>query len=503
MKTNEGFKLINDYINNNFINMNTLNDALMKFRDLRDFFDNNNIYINPDLLIEIIDNNNIFNDTIKLIFNKNKRVIIMGKIYELFNNDLLINSIEIYCMINNIKIDENFDDNIDFEDSKELYFSEISNRPILTKEEEKELGIKILNGDMQAREKLIECNLKLVVTFAKKYSCDGLAFQDIIQEGNVGLIIAVDNYNPYADYKFSTYAYYWIRQNILRAISNKGRNIRLPVHLNERLDQYSRVINRLAKKLNREPLIEEIATEMKLPIEVIEQLYKVRLDTVSISTIISEEGDTELEEFIVSDEKSPEEIIIDKLLPLEIQKLLKKCKLTSREMEILLLRNGFYDNNILTLEAIGKRYNITRERVRQLELKALNKIRRSNYISEFVDYMQNPTKAKAYIDTVKRKKPKAPQISSKESKPKRGRPLYMYFPDYTKEEVDYALTKLTKEEFEIVFKRYNGNFSELPKNDFTPNERYKFNTCIIRRILRILITERKEQQSNVKVKVKQ
>ncbi|MDO4963735.1 MAG: sigma-70 family RNA polymerase sigma factor, partial [bacterium] len=455
------YEIINKYINTNFCNINSLNDALIKFKDLNDFFYEYNINATPDLLIELINNNDFFIESIKLIFNKYKKYIIDDKSNELFDNKLLVSIVEIYCMINNIDLKRNDDiiGNIDsLPDSIKLYFKEIANHPLLTLEEEKKLGIKILNGDMAARDKLIECNLKLVVKFANKYLYSGMPFQDMIQDGNIGLINAVDNYDPYKGYKFSTYAYYWIRQNILRSISNKGRNIRLPVHLTERLDLFKKTLYDLEKKLNREPSLEEIADEMKIPFKIAEQLYKLRIDTISMSTTISDEGDTELGEFLVSDDLTPEELLIGKSLPEEIQKLFVKCKLTKREIDVLMARNGFYNDDVMTLESVGKKYNITRERVRQIELRALNKIRSSNYIYEFVDYMQNPTKSETYIESFKEKKFKTKQNQVVELKPKKGRSLYKYFKDYTKEEVDYALTKLTDEEFEIVSKRYGGDF---------------------------------------------
>lgn len=266
------------------------------------------------------------------------------------------------------------------------YLDEIGKVPLLSKEEEKTLLNKISQGDENAKEKFIESNLRLVVSVAKKYIGNGLSFLDIIQEGNLGLMTAVNKFDIDKGCKFSTYAVYWIKKEIQDAIVNKGRMIRLPFRVYEKVLDYKKTVKDIAAKTKRLPRFDEIAREMNLPIKKVEILYELQKDIVSLNDIISEEEDSKGENCIVSNDRTPEEIIIDESFISCIHSIFEKCGLTEREVSVLRLRYGF-SGEIMTREKIGEKYNLSKERIRQIEKIALEKVKQSNYIKELEEYM--------------------------------------------------------------------------------------------------------------------
>ncbi len=260
------------------------------------------------------------------------------------------------------------------DDPVRLYFKEIGKVSLLSAAEEIELAKRIENGDETARRKLCECNLRLVVSIARRYSNSNVSFLDLIQEGNIGLMKAVEKYDYRKGYKFSTYATWWIRQAITRAIADQGRTIRLPVHMVETLNKYSRVRRQLLQDLGREPGNEEIAKELGVTVEKVEEIKKISQETISLETPVGEEEDSQLIDFIPDDiMKTTEAAVDDVMLRTEIERVLET--LTERERRVLTLRFGLDDGIPKTLEAIGKELNVTRERVRQIEAKAIKKIR--------------------------------------------------------------------------------------------------------------------------------
>jgi RNA polymerase primary sigma factor len=260
------------------------------------------------------------------------------------------------------------------DDPVKLYLKEIGNYPLLTISQEVELAKKIEQGDEQAKQVLAESNLRLVVSIAKRYVGRGLSFLDLIQEGNLGLIKAVDKFDYTKGYKFSTYATWWIRQAITRSIADQSRTIRIPVHMSEVINKTYRVSRSLLQELGREPTEQEIADSMNLPLEKVREILKVSADPISLDTPIGEEDDSHLGDFIKDDTiVGPEEAAAYSVLQDQIAKLLDT--LTEREQRVLVLRFGLGDGRTRTLEEVGKEFNVTRERIRQIEAKALRKLR--------------------------------------------------------------------------------------------------------------------------------
>lgn len=278
-------------------------------------------------------------------------------------------------------------DEIAIDDPVRMYLKEIGKIPLLTAEEEVELAKRMEQGDTEAKRKLIESNLRLVVSIAKKYIGRGMLFLDLIQEGNLGLIRAVEKFDYRKGYKFSTYATWWIRQAITRAIADQARTIRIPVHMVETINKVLRVSRQLVQELGREPTIEEIAKAIDMPPEKVEEILKVAQEPVSLETPIGEEEDSHLGDFIeAKDIPSPADAAAKQLLREQLEAVLNT--LSKREREVLKLRFGLEDGRPSTLEEVGKRFGVTRERIRQIEAKALRKLRhptRSKKLKDFLD----------------------------------------------------------------------------------------------------------------------
>ena len=264
--------------------------------------------------------------------------------------------------------------NVMSDDPVKLYLKEIGDYPLLTAEEEIDLAQRIMDGDEAAKTRLAESNLRLVVSIAKRYVGRGLSFLDLIQEGNLGLIKAVDKFDYTKGFKFSTYATWWIRQAITRSIADQSRTIRIPVHMSEVINKTYRVSRTLLQELGREPTEQEIADAMDLPASKIREILKVSADPISLDTPIGEEDDSHLGDFIKDDSViGPEDAAAYTVLQDQISKLLNT--LTEREQRVLILRFGLKDGRSRTLEEVGKEFNVTRERIRQIEAKALRKLR--------------------------------------------------------------------------------------------------------------------------------
>ncbi len=272
------------------------------------------------------------------------------------------------------------------EDDLGVYLKEIGRIPLLSAEEEQVLMQKISQGDETAKSKFIESNLRLVVSVAKKYVGKGLSLLDLIQEGNIGLISAVDKFDIDKGCKFSTYAVYWIKQAIIKAIVSKGKTIRLPLHVHENISKYKKTIEILESKLKRKPTINEIALQMNLPLNKVDELYELNNDMLSLNAIIDNYNEFVFENFLISCDKTQEELLEDEVLITLINNLFEDGKLTEREIDVLRLRCGFY-GKIMTLEEIGKKYGVTRERIRQIEKKALEKIKKLKQIIEIEEYI--------------------------------------------------------------------------------------------------------------------
>lgn len=285
------------------------------------------------------------------------------------------------------KIDLSVPEGVSIEDPVRMYLKEIGKVPLLSAEEEIELAKRMENGDVEAKNRLAEANLRLVVSIAKRYVGRGMLFLDLIQEGNLGLIKAVDKFDFRKGFKFSTYATWWIRQAITRAIADQARTIRIPVHMVETINKLLRVSRQLLQELGREPTPEEIAKEMDIPVERVREIQKISQEPVSLETPIGEEEDSHLGDFIQDDNVPvPAEEAASTILKEQLVEVLGT--LTEREQKVLRLRFGLDDGRARTLEEVGREFNVTRERIRQIEAKALRKLRhpsRSRKLRDFLD----------------------------------------------------------------------------------------------------------------------
>ena len=285
------------------------------------------------------------------------------------------------------KIDISVPDGVSIEDPVRMYLKEIGKVPLLSAEEEIELAKRMEEGDEQAKQKLAEANLRLVVSIAKRYVGRGMLFLDLIQEGNLGLIKAVEKFDYRKGYKFSTYATWWIRQAITRAIADQARTIRIPVHMVETINKLIRVSRQLLQELGREPSPEEIAAEMNMPVDRVREILKISQEPVSLETPIGEEEDSHLGDFIKDDNVPvPADAAAFTLLKEQLEEVLGT--LTEREQKVLTLRFGLEDGRARTLEEVGKEFNVTRERIRQIEAKALRKLRHPSRSRKLKDYLE-------------------------------------------------------------------------------------------------------------------
>ncbi|MCI8395025.1 RNA polymerase sigma factor RpoD [Oscillospiraceae bacterium 21-37] len=278
-------------------------------------------------------------------------------------------------------------DGVSIDDPVKVYLKEIGRVPLLTPEEEKDLAVRISAGDESAKKRLSEANLRLVVSIAKRYLGRGMQFLDLIQEGNLGLIKAVEKFDYTKGFKFSTYATWWIRQAITRAIADQARTIRIPVHMVETINKVKKVSSQLLHQNGREPSAEEVAEELEMPVDKVREIMRVAQEPVSLETPIGEEEDSHLGDFIPDDEApAPADAASHTLLKETLGNVLDS--LTTREAKVLCLRFGLEDGRSRTLEEVGKEFNVTRERIRQIEAKALRKLRhpsRSKKLKDFLD----------------------------------------------------------------------------------------------------------------------
>ena len=291
--------------------------------------------------------------------------------------------------VEDLKLDEITDtsyEGINVDDPVRMYLREIGRIPLLTFDQELDLAKRILDGDEEAKKELAESNLRLVVSIAKKYVGRGMLFLDLIQEGNMGLIKAVEKFDYTKGFKFSTYATWWIRQAITRAIADQARTIRIPVHMVETINKLIRTSRHLLQQLGREPTPEEIAAEMEIPVEKVMEIQKIAQDPVSLETPIGEEDDSHLGDFIQDDDSpAPHDSAAYTLLKEQLEEVMNT--LTPREAKVLKLRFGLEDGKARTLEEVGREFDVTRERIRQIEAKALRKLRHPSRSKKLRDYM--------------------------------------------------------------------------------------------------------------------
>lgn len=520
---NQAIKVVSNFIKKNIKPQNKYQDNIISFEKTVNFFHDFNCFPPPNLLIELIDKNDTLNKILQDVVENNLEILQKYDIDSKFSDDISKNFIELYCLKNNIEIKKDDDiqeeDYTEFitditntvytDDSVKMYLQEI-HKPILTKEQEKSLALRIRNGDEKAKELFIERNLRLVIKVARKYTGHGISFLDLIQEGNLGLIKAADKFDVTKGYKFSTYATCWIRQSIQRSLGDKSRNIRLPVHLYEKVKKYELLKKELSLKFNREPTFEELSKKMRVSIDTIYKYERLEHDTISLNMIVGDE-DSELEDFISLSTESIDNQFIEENLKDVIENLLKNSNLTTKEIDILKLRFGIGTNDPKTLEETGKIYGVSRERIRQIQEKALKKIRRSYNVKELAIYMDNPKEAKKNIDRYRlkyqqhslqkiklkdRKESELKMEMQEKTKRKSKDNLYEYFSDYSKPEVSKVISRLDEDELELLHKRYGDNLLEPVKNDIDADEKKVIISNIIPRIQRMLEGKKVRRRKN-------
>ena len=347
-------------------------------------------YITYEMLAEKLKGLEIDNDLLDELYNK----LLEHNITVISGDDVSSNGGNVEKVLEEVKDeeklilnDEEITKDVNINDPVRMYLKEIGRIPLLTPDEELALSERINNNDEDAKRILAESNLRLVVSIAKRYVGRGLLFLDLIQEGNIGLMKAVDKFDSNRGYKFSTYATWWIRQAITRALADQARTIRVPVHMVETINKMVRVQRQLTLELNREPSEEEIAKKMNVSVDKVREVIKISQDPVSLETPIGEEDDSHLGDFIKDESSlSPEEYTENEILKEEIDDVLQS--LQPREQEVLRLRFGLKDGTCHTLEEVGKKFNVTRERIRQIEAKALRKLRHPSRAKKLRDFME-------------------------------------------------------------------------------------------------------------------
>ena len=441
------------------------------------------VSLNVDICMKLIQENELLNNLISLLLKNSENKIKIDEYINLFDEDVeqLIGEqlITSYCLIKNIKIDnsleEAFDENIelyDGMDSIKSYIYEITRLPLLTLEQEQELGLRILQKDKQAIDTLVEHNLRLVISIAKKYAnIGGMTLLDLIQEGNIGVIKAAQRFDVTKGYRFSTYATWWIKQSITRAIADKAKSIRIPANFSQKIFKLNKISSELETKLSRKPTIEELMKETDFSAQEIEELQKNNITVLSLNANIKDDEDAELGEFIVDDNFNLEDMAQKKIFSEELRECLKNVKLNNKELEVIYLRNGFINNRVWTLEEIAKKLNVTRERIRQIENTALRKLRVNPTIKKMAIYTDNPINSLYNVgDTHSNNLPKQMEKTYN---------LYTILKINSKRRLDDALARLYEEEYALVIKRFGSNYQSLNTTTWTTSDNDKFKNDVL------------------------
>ena len=528
------YPMLNSFVISNFEGVKTVDESMKSFGRFNNLLEKLDYIPEPDTLIDLLKNNKDLNECTAKVFRKYRKYIIDGDIDYVISNEILIELLNAYCLINDIEIKDNLDEIIDDDptsmDSLSLYRREVNQYPLLSKAEEQELAKRMAEGDINARERFINCNLRLVMSVAGKIKRPGVPYADLLQDGNIGLIVSVDKFDPSKGFKFSTYATHWIRREMLIGIMNKSRTIRIPVHRYEEINNFKRIRAVLSNELGRDPTLEDIAKKMRISVKKAEKIMRLQEDSVSINTKIGEEDDLELGDVIPDVNGSVDDKVIVNALSSDIEELFKKAGLKPREREILIYRFGLDGNEPMTLEEICAKYGITRERTRQVESIAKKKIRNCEFIKEFAVYMDDIDKVLENISEYRKyylehpgsyknfdlemdKKEKARK--EKKDMPKKLQSIYELFDIYTRDEVDKAISMLPEEDKALVKKRYGDDLDHPVNTGLSFDESGKFYGAVMSRIKKNLkdirakervdktkqVKERKAEQERVRLEI--
>lgn len=503
----KSFNIINGYINQEFSKNIDYDNAINSFNKLESFLELCNFILSTDIIEKLVSENTLIMKLLNAIFEMDRDEIVNGKFDESYN-ELIVSFVEIYCKKNNIKIKEvelKYEDIGAFasQDSTSIYLKEIQNYGRYSKEEELEIITRIKNGDIKARNEFLEQNLRLVVSIAKKYQGRNIPLIDLIQEGNIGLMKALDEFDINKGCKFSTYATNWITAFIRRYIADKGRNIRLPVNFYYEISNFMKIKNRLERELGREPNILELVRKTGKDKDTILRYFAYLNDTKSLDDKVGEKEDTDFSYFIPSKDESLEKSVIKKDLSTRMSELLKECNLNEREIDVLSSRYGLNGIDVLTLEEIGQKYGVTRERIRQIETRALKKIRNSTYVKKFADFTDDPVNAMNNLMKMREAYSFNPYsfkkniISKDEDNNVKGKSKNIYdifnSKGYSKEEVDEAIKSLTVDEINLLKSRYGDNLDKSPTTRMNRNEFVEKFTCgLFPKILLIMKNNREK-----------
>ena len=518
----ERVKIFNAFFNNNLTLTGSNKKNLKELSKLSAFFKDICYLPTQDDALEIVKSNKVLEKSIGRLVDKNLGRIRATDFSIAMDDEIIISFIEAYCLKNDISLVEDTELNVEeytrllnndstyMSDSVKMYMRSLS-KPLLTPEEELYLASEFKKGNKTAKDELIERNLRLVVNIAKKYVGRGQPFLDLIQDGNIGLMKAIDKFEPGKGYKLSTYAFWWIHQSISRGIFHNSRTIRIPVYIQEKLNRYKKEVAALTDKLGREPSIKEVADLLKISIDDVQKLYEINKDATSINILIGDEEDTELEELIPDRTVSIERDYERRELRENVKKLIENTNLSEREKFIIKLRFGIDQPNESTasLREISQIIGVCVEAVRQIETKALRKLRTSRKIKGFEIYMDNPDKALTNLQLLKQgyKLEKTEYRINKVHQQKADVCLFPdYFSEYYKEDIIAVLEKMLATSLRNLPDSYKEKLRKLSIKEFSSAEINVFYNVIAPRLKKELeaettenkVTKRKTNQKKVK-----
>lgn len=441
---NEAIGILSSYIDS----------EVSSLKDLNSFIEKYDVNLNPDIVYGLMDNSDKLSSLINETSVQNKK--------KLMNNENLKVIFEIYDdsnieleEIDNKKLEElnrEIEKNTNVKDPVRQYLKEIGKTTLLTPEEELELAKKVVDGDSKAKEKMIEANLRLVVSIAKRYVGRGMDFLDIIQEGNLGLMRAIDKFDYTKGYKFSTYATWWIKQAITRSVADKSRTIRLPVHMAEQVSKYDRQKKLLSLETGKTLSLEELSYYLDIPLDKVRDMEQLLEHPASLDMTVGEDEDSFLYDFVPSPEPTVEDNAMKNSLKDVIAKVFELANFSERERNIIELRFGLNNNTPMTLEEVGRLYNITRERIRQIEAKALRKLRYPKYSEILVDYAETSKSRHQHMPVIKNTSSIKKKITIEDmySDFKKKTDSNGNIKEYSTEEIATAFSKLSKKDIRII-----------------------------------------------------
>lgn len=486
LDSDKSVEVIDSFIKNKLKFNTKFEHNIRELKKLGVFLSKYDYILDIDALNQLVTSNGYLDELFKEI-SLSQTESSESKISSTITDDSFISSlVEGYCCLNNIQIQDELDDlEEDCTDNLKIYFQEISKYPLLTKEEERNLFYEYNSGSVSAKKKLIESNLRLVISIAKKYKYHGLSFEDLIQEGNIGLMTSIEKFDATKGYKLSTYATWWIRQAIVRSLETKGRMIQLPSRRVQRINKYNRISEELEKDLGREPTIAEMSKAMRLSYSTILEVYNERNYPTSLNAMVSCEDTKELGEFVSSDFEVDQDIN-NKMANNDIEKIMLET-LNEREKKVLMLRFGFDENKEMTWEEISEALGISKEGARKIEKRSLNKIRRNRKTKYLAYYMDSPKTSQENLHKLISGDSLTSHYISTDS-------LITYIntkykKNYDKDILNVLLLDLAEDEYNIIFERYNSDFIEKDMGEFQSEINKLFHTRVLPRIKIIIENE--------------